>query len=57
MSAEEIAFLIVVFGGLAVFGIVLGYVSWWSARPGSHAERASRTAGRISVSPAPSGMA
>jgi hypothetical protein len=34
MSTEAIGFVILVFGGFALFGIVLGGVSWWSSGPG-----------------------
>ena len=34
MSAEAIALPVLVFGGLTVFGVLLGCVSWWSAKPG-----------------------
>jgi len=33
MSTEAIAFVVLVFGGLAIFGVVLGCASWWSAKP------------------------
>jgi hypothetical protein len=35
MGTEAIAFLVLVFGGFSVFGVVLAYFSWWSARPGN----------------------
>jgi hypothetical protein len=34
MSPEAVAFLVLVFGGLAIFAALLAGVSWWSAKPG-----------------------
>jgi hypothetical protein len=34
MDAEGIALVVLVFGSLALFGIVLAGVSWWSRSPG-----------------------
>jgi len=52
MTLEEIAFLVLIFGGLSIFGIVLGVVAWWSSKPASHIECRPHAAERISVSPA-----
>lgn len=35
MTLGDIAFLALVLGAFAVFGVVLGGVTWWSERPRS----------------------
>jgi hypothetical protein len=43
MGAEEIAFLAIVVGGLSIFGLVLGFVTWWSNQPAKVSNAALRT--------------
>jgi hypothetical protein len=57
MSVEAIAFLVLVFGGLSVFGIVLGYVSRWSGKPDKRGEIRSGSAEGVSASIARGHMA
>jgi hypothetical protein len=52
MSIAGIAFLTLVVGGLSIFGLVLGFVAWWSDRPTTDVAEKARPGRPVSVSTA-----